>query len=915
MQGRIRYRILTLSLLPSLAVALALTLYWTDTKVRELDAQLTLRGEMLAAFLAPAAEYGVISGNQNYLEAITAKARMQPDVLVVSIRDHQGHRVYHHEQRPDASDPDSPMAWMASQLFGEEVRHFQEEIRLTALDEFDLPLPDASQAQGQGDPRLIGSISLSLTNVPTTVHQTHSMLQSLMIALLLLAATWVLVSRWSMRLSTPLEKIAATVKYIDQGDLTARSRARVGGEIGVLQAGINSMAESIERSQQSMSERILQATQRLQEKLDEIDEKNHALTRARGEADQANRRKSEFLASISHELRTPLTAVQGYAELLIQRGTLDEQERAWVNIIDESSQDTLKLVSDLLDISRIESGNVYINRTAFNLRQLLGEVISVCDKAVPDRTVNITLLMEPGTTEYLISDPLRVKQLLTNVLSNAVKFTLNGHVILRVRIRGEQGTLLEMEVQDFGPGIDETQLERIFEPFYQVQPDNAQRVGSGLGLGITRGLINVLGGQISVNSRPGKGATFRLKVPVETTDAPTRLSRPKPMAGGLVILADDMEARDLALACGRRQGLQAWPVDGIKGLLDALGASDEHRGLIWLRRPDAETLRALRQHPQRAHQMILVAFASLPEDLTAEWRRRGALVVAPQLSEGILRDHLLRHGNDSERSFSSERHRMARPGPRSISGKRILIADDNAINRRLLTEFVNGMGGLVDEAANGRQAVESYRARRCDIVFMDVHMPVLDGPGALRLIRREDPGARIIAVTADARPEFHGELLEMGFDRILTKPVSQHDLLDCVQKATDDPPTVDTAPHAHPLEIPPGGPLHDPERALRMAGDSPELAMELRQLLIRDLGRARQELCDTGLKRPALLKLAHQLKGASRYCATPRLEAASTALEKALRESDEVSIPGLRQTLLVEVEALLSTWNNVISLT
>ncbi|TVQ71888.1 MAG: response regulator [Chromatiaceae bacterium] len=914
MQGRIRHRILTLSLLPSLAVALALTLYWTDIKVRELDEQLLMRGEMLAAFLGPAAEYGVISGNRNYLEAVTAKARMQPDVLEVTIKDHQGHQVYHHEQQPGGSDTNAAVAWMASHLFGEEVKRFQEEIRLTALDEFDLPLPDASTAPGNGDPRLIGTVSLSLTNVPTSVHQTQSMLQSLMIVMLLLAITWVLVSRWSMRLSMPLEKIAATVKYIDQGDLTARSRARVDGEIGVLQVGINSMAESIERSQQSMTERVQEATQRLQEKLREIDEKNQALTRARGEADQANRRKSEFLASISHELRTPLTAVQGYAELLIQRGTLDDQERSWVNIIDESSQDTLKLVSDLLDISRIESGNVYINRTAFNLRQLLGEVISVCDKAVPERTVNIALLMEPGTPEHLISDPLRVKQLLTNVLSNAVKFTLNGYVILRVRARETaQGTTLEMEVQDFGPGIDEVHLERIFEPFYQVQPDEIQRVGSGLGLGITRGLVKVLGGQISVDSRPGEGATFRLQVPMETVDAAAEPAAP--VLDALVIHADDAEARDLALGCARQQGLQAWPVDSMQGFLDALRASHRHRGLLWLRRPGAESLRVLRQPPRQAEQVILVAFSALPDDLTAEWRRRGALLVAPQLSESMLREYLLRQGTESGQYPATERPRLAHPGPRSISGKRVLIADDNAINRRLLTEFVSGMGGLVDEAANGRQAAESYRARRCDIVFMDVHMPVLDGPGALRLIRREDPGARIIAVTADARPEFHRELLELGFDRILTKPVSQNDLLDCVKKAANDQVPTSAAPPASSFQLPTGGPLHDPERALRMAGDSPDLARELRQLLIRDLTRARQELCDTGMKRPALLKLAHQLKGASRYCATPRLEAASTALEKALRENDEVSIPGMRQTLLDEVEALLSLWDNVINLT
>ncbi|MBK1692299.1 ATP-binding protein [Ectothiorhodospira mobilis] len=907
MQGRIRYRILALALLPTLAVAMALTVYWTGVKVRELEAQMMERGHMLVAFLAPAAEYGVISGNRQYLEAVTAKARAQPDVVEVIIRDRRGRPLYTHRQEMQEPDGENALLpWVAAHLFDAEVRPFRERITLTALDEYDLPLPDPMEGALAEDPRLLGSVSVSLTSQPTLVHQIRWVLQSLALILIIVLLTWLLVLRWSLRLSRPLEGIAATVRHIGRGDLSARSRARVSGELGVLQRGINAMAESIERSQRSMAERVNQATRSLQEKLAEIDEKNRALTRARAEADLANRRKSQFLASISHELRTPLTAIRGYIELLRQRSDLDEQVRTWVAVIDESSQDTLKLVNDLLDISRIESGNLPLEKAPFDLEQLVAEVARVCRQGGGHQAVDVVVYMDPDIPQRLVSDAMRIKQVLTNLLSNAVKFTRNGRVIVRIGIRPfAPALLLEMEVQDFGPGIPEDQRESIFEPFYQVNREGSRRgTGAGLGLSITRGLLQALQGEIHVESQPDEGSTFHLNLPVSPDDTPPRPVSP-PAVDAVYLLMDDAEALQACSACLRALGIDHRPCDSLEALLQALQEGPERAlALVWPQHGDPGLDTLLRTQGHRIPRLILAAFAHLPEDLTTALRRQGAVLMPPMISSRTLEAHL---HQTLQRLAGTPPTVAEAPAndPPGIDGWRILIADDNAVNRHLLKTFLRRAGGIVDEAEDGREAVTRYREEPCDAVLMDVHMPVQNGPQALQAIREEDPGAFVIALTADARPEFRESLLAMGFDQVLSKPITQAQLRAAIR----------STPQANGAWAPKTGTeegLHDPQQAVQAAGGCPELAEELRWLLLKDLRSARGELQRPDLPFEELVELAHRLKGAARYCAVPTLEQSAAALEQALRAGEE-DVEGLRADLHTQVQRLLQAWDTGVS--
>ncbi|MBK1673118.1 hypothetical protein CKO35_07320 [Ectothiorhodospira shaposhnikovii] len=907
-QWRIRYRVLTLSLLPTLLVAIVLTIYWGSVKVMELEAQTRERGETLVAFLGPAAEYGIISGNQAYLDAITAKAKAQPDVASILIQDHQGNLIYAYENHHGQGDIPHWKYRFATRLFPEKSALFHQDILLSALDLRDLPMPEGTGSSMQ-DPRLIGSVQISLSNLHTSVQQFQWMLQSVALIILIVIGILMIIPRWTLSLSRPLERIAATVTQIQQGDLAARSRVRAGGEIGTLQKGINSMAESIERSHQLMIDRINAATVTLREKLDLIDEKNQALTAAHERAELINQRKTRFLASISHELRTPLSAIKGYSELLCQHGSLDEQERQWVNVIEDASRDSLKLVNDLLDISRIEAGTVAIHHTRFDLRQMLQEVIGLCRKGSGRQNVDITLLMHPATPSWITSDPLRIKQLLTNVMTNAVKFTGNNHVILRVGPHPDAQGILSLSVEDFGPGIEKEYLDQIFEPFYQIRKnEHALQVGSGLGLSIARGLVSVLSGELVVDSEPGEGCIFHLHLPVMGGPVHPPRSCHDICPEGVILLTDDAEVRFIARSHLEMLGLDVTSVQRASAFLKGLESTSGTIGLIWLREPYQELIETIIRHEHLARRVILTAFITIPETLLQQLRRQGVLLIPPFLTLDMLQAHLERRLRVGPNNGALEPTDDNSPRNESLSGLRVLVADDNATNRRLLCEFVLNCGARVDEAENGEQAMYQYLTSYHDLILMDMHMPVMDGMTALLEIRRQDPGARIIAVTADARQSVHQRLMTTGFDHVLTKPASQSDIRDCLTRFPRDLPATPAPAQSVNTAL-----THDPERALRMAGGSAELAHELATLFFRDLKRARQQLKDSGLKRQILLKLAHQLKGASRYCATPRLETAASALESALRDGRETSIPRLRLALLTEVEDLLSREDDILS--
>jgi two-component system, NarL family, sensor histidine kinase BarA len=896
---RIKHRLLALTLLPAVLVGVVLTVYWTAIKIQHIDEDMVARGNTIVGFLAPAAEYGVISGNRSFLRSASRRVRDEPNLISIRISDGSGNLLYTYVQDPQ---PSGRLHGLSAMLFGHDIRHFEAPITLSSLEDFERI---AGFGEREAEPaRVIGHVTVSLSTIPTAVAQTEWILRSVAIIVVLLSITTIVIYRLERSLSLPLEAMVETVHRIGRGDLQARADVHGGGELGVLADGINNMADNIQRAQTRMAERIQSATDDLQGQIRLIDQKNRELTIARAEADEANLKKSQLLASISHELRTPLSAIQGYTELLAQHGRLNEQEQGWLAVINTSSRDTLKLVNDLLDVSRLESGRISIHRSQFDLGQCLSEVIGICRRSSYGSTVDVTLIMDPETPTCISTDKLRFKQVVTNILSNALNYTRDGRVSVHAGLRESEGRRqLELCVRDNGPGIDPEDLPHIFEPFYQSRnPATAGHSGAGLGLGITRGIVQLLGGQILVDSAPDAGSLFTIVLPLTDSDVPLP-SPPLPNSvGEVAVWCEESDIRRALLQCLRVMHLAVHSCRDLNEYLTHLRRHSRSVGVIWVRALPPEDVEALHRHGPEMARTLLTRSVALGEETAGKVSTLGAHLIPLTLSVAALNQaiqalvHTGRGGAKKAKKTDTDT-----TSPR-LAGRRFLVADDNAVNRRLLSEFIRRHGGLVKQVEDGNAAVRAYAESQPDLVFMDVHMPGKDGIAALEEIRGADPSARIVAVTADLRPETHIALLQHGFDHVLYKPISERDLLGCVEDAPPKKRTRRSRGGARNT----GQPVHDEATALERAGSNPQLARDMLQMLLGDVERVSQQMRDQAPGRDALLELVHRIHGGARYCGTLRLAARSQALESAIRDGVEEPLAELEAAWIEEMDTLLA---------
>ncbi len=871
----IKSKVLLLAVLPVILIAAWLSYAEITTRFNTLDTSLNIRADTIARNLARASEVAIVAGNQELLDQLSLSTLLEEDVLSVDIMTHSGIMQASARQSDDTPLPSSSATIKLGNTSNFPELVFKQPILLarnrSALNE------DSSlifQSNPLLEPNDIGVVVLKMSTASVALAKREALLTTILATLLAVSLTIAFGLMIGRVITRPILELSDAVKRIEKGDLDIKLKENSTGELKTLQNGFISMANTIKASQIALINEVEQATSELRNTLQTVEQQNVELESARKKEQQANQAKSEFLANISHEIRTPMNAVLGFADILRQTH-LDEQQTEYISTIKKSGEHLVNIINDILDLSRIEAGKLSINPIDFNLRGCLEEVIQLLAPQAHQNNNELVMLVYNDVPDLIHGDPLRIKQIILNLLHNALKFTQSGSVILRVMDEGHDAETITLgiNVEDDGIGIESSEINTLFTAYSVSQNSDKRRSGgTGLGLSITDKLVKSMNGIITVESTVKKGTVFHCQIKVQPVQGKvSKAAIDKPLLGKRIAIFDDHSVTRLATfhMLNRAGAEKVYPYNCSAILGDTLTDIGTP--------PDIVILSLSRKCPDDEKQ-LLSAMAAINTETRC--------LLVPQIEKPALETYqcfgidIVINRPVREKNLIASLHRKKKkpnevdlPLQQSANGQRILIADDHEVNLRVVSKLLERRGYQYALASGGADAVTMATQEAFDMIFMDIHMPNINGVEAVQRIRSsgsKNQTTPIIALTADIISLSLRELINIGFNDRLVKPVTQQDLfyqLDHWLNKSDD------------------------EKNTANNNDKKSLSLvnELRAMLLKELPGNLQQLesYQKNNNSEAIYELAHRLHGASCYVDWPDLKEASNTLETHILNSQD----------------------------
>jgi len=888
----IRQQILWVNLLPFTLLIVLLSTYLMSSRLNIVERGFRDRGQALAQQLATGTIQSLFNynyGNLNLL--IETTLQQQPDVEEVEIKNQYGFIIVQKKKHQSAKRTDNIA--------------FHSAIRTTKL---------KAGAQRRIVDQAVdispsGILTLGQASVWLNDSASHAAKRKIILNTLLLAAGGLIFSAilavvLSSRIARPIETLTTATKRLREGDLEVRVDPQNVGEIGELQRGFNDMARDIASATENMHARVEHATQELQESIETMEVQNIELDLARKRALEAVRVKSEFLANMSHEIRTPMNGILGFTNLL-GKTELTSLQQEYLDTMETSASSLLAIINDILDFSKLEAGKLVLEEAPFSLRTCIDNTIALLAPLAHQKHIELVAQVYNDVPDQLIGDQTRISQIITNLVNNAIKFTNEGEVTLKVMLEedGLSGIKLGISVTDTGIGIAPNQQSSIFSAFSQATSSDKTLGGTGLGLSICKHLATAMQGTINLSSQQSEGACFEVIITLEKASfLGPRISKNSLFSGRRVLLVEPHDNSRLVLLNQLQElGMHVTVADNYQ----------QAESMVQDVRPELVVAgisgKGLQNDPLTSALGSLLSQLKLPVMLLVGSSSQQAchkfdtyqqlFCTSKPTRRTVLENALLKLLH-LQAPADTQTFQQNVPSEQWLTGFNIMVVDDNAINLNLMEFLLDSYGAQFLTARDGKEAVAMAKRNSLDLIIMDIHMPRMNGFEAAAQIHKQVDNRHlpIVALTADAMQKNKNDIIQHGFNGYLIKPIDENKLkttlsrLLMIDAQNNMDAKTDTAqPETYPTDGEKELSIRDYAQAIRIAGNSETLANKIFNQLLGTLPDTQNRIGRLHAQKnwEELWQEVHKLRGSVSACSTPALLRAVQQLELAIRDQNQ----------------------------